>query len=95
MESNEVLLTFEAGTPPDCVVLCSLSHSSGMLCSATHAGRVQLTSVSRNESKVLGHHSDAKVSLLKFSLKDSMILSGDVNGCIKVLIEKHVNCNFL
>lgn len=55
-----------------------------MLAWVTSTGRVDLASISRNESKVLGHHSDSRVSLLKFSPSDALLLTADNSGHIKV-----------
>lgn len=64
--------------------MCILSNSTSMMAWATLSGVVKLMSLVKKEVKVLGHHSDAKVNLIKFSPSDVLLVSGSSEGCIKV-----------
>ena len=55
-----------------------------MMAWATLSGVVKLMSLVKKEVKILGHHSDAKVNLFKFSPSDVLVVSGSSEGCIKV-----------
>ena len=78
-------------TEPDSVVdtadtieLCVISHGASIIGWSTQSGKVKLFSLKSNLVKVLGYHSDAKPTLLKFSPKDVLLLSSSPNGCVKV-----------
>lgn len=67
----------------DPVELCVVSHKASMLAWATLSGSVKLMSLNRKKVKTLGHHSD-KVSFIKFSPTDVLLLSVSSDGGIKV-----------
>lgn len=56
-----------------------------MMAWSTLSGLVQLMSLDKKEIKTLGHHSSAKVTLLKFSPSDTLLLTVSSDGCIKVI----------
>lgn len=85
----ETLLTTEdTGSGTDQVELCALSHKASMMAWSTLGGLVKLMSLDKKVIKTLGHHSDAKVTLLKFSPSDVLLLTISTEGCIKVLFIK-------
>lgn len=86
--SCETLLTTnDVESSKDQVEMCVLSHRSSMMAWSTLSGLVKLMSLDKKEVKTLGHHSDARVTLLKFSPSDVLLLTVSSEGCIKVWIE--------
>lgn len=83
MDCEPVLKT-DAEPIADPVEQCVLSHSGRMMVWSTVSGLLRLMSLSKKEIKVLGHHSDAKVNVLKFSPSDVLIVSASAEGCVKV-----------
>ena len=69
----------------DQIVQCVLSHSAKMAAWSTLSGLVKLMSFLKKEIRILGHHSDSKVELLKFSPSDVLVVSSSSEGCIKVI----------
>ena len=56
---------------------------------STLSGLIKLVSLKNKEKvKVLGHHSDSKVTLLKFSPSNRLVLSASSEGCIKVQLTR-------
>lgn len=86
----ETLLTAnELESTTDQVELCILSHKASMMAWSTLSGLVKLMSLEKREIKTLGHHSDAKVTFLRFSPSDILLLTASSDGCIKVLAIKN------
>lgn len=79
-----MLTTNEPDAEVDQVELCVLSQKATMLAWSTLSGLVKLMSIEKKEVKILGHHSDAKINLLKFSPSGILVLTASVDGRIKV-----------
>ncbi|XP_046440097.1 apoptotic protease-activating factor 1-like isoform X2 [Daphnia pulex] len=79
-----LLTTNDVESGSDQVEICVLSHQASMMAWSTVSGLVKLMSLDRSEVKTLGHHSDAKVTLLKFSPSDVLLLTVSSEGCIKI-----------
>lgn len=83
--NDKILLSTDGEPSCDQIEQCVLSHSPSLLAWTTAAGEIKLMSLHKNEVKTLGHHG-ARISLLKFSPSDILILTVASDGSIKVMV---------
>ena len=77
-----VLHTTELECEP--IEVCAISNGIAMLAWGTKSGSIRLLSLKTKSVKEVGHHSDKKLTLLKFSLSDVLLVSASEDGCVKV-----------
>lgn len=70
--------------------LCVLSPKASMMAWSTASGLVKLMSIDKKEVRTVGHHSDARVTLLKISPSGILVLTSSLDGRIKVHFDKYV-----
>ena len=84
-DGSQLLITEAETINADQVEQCCLSSTASLMAWSTLSGLIKLVTLKNKEKvKVLGHHSDSKVTLLKFSPSTRLVLSASSEGCIKV-----------
>lgn len=71
-------------TEPEVVEHCVISHGSSLLAWANHSGVIRLMSFNSKSIRTIGQHSQ-RITVLKFSPSDGLLLTACRAGTVKVL----------
>lgn len=79
---GQSLYTTEAES--EVIEQCAISHGMAMLAWGTEGGSIRLLSLKTKSVKVVGVQSNRRMTHLKFSPTDVLLMSASEDGCIKV-----------